>query len=181
MKKHSTNWWPSGWLLGLLGLLANWPAPTQAQTKSPKRGVAYDFTSAADLQALAPGLSWWYGWAPIPKAAVANTYQGLGSEFVPMQWDEILDGSTVTANRLAAATSGWGCPPRGTNVPVALGLQQRGLEDGQRAEDVRLAERPHVRRGGFLNGAHQRVAGVVEHHVEPPEVRVRLRDLLPVN
>ncbi|WP_375417154.1 glycosyl hydrolase [uncultured Hymenobacter sp.] len=102
MKKHLTNRWPAGWLLGLLGLLAAWPAPTLAQTKSAKRGLAYDFLTAADLQALAPGLSWWYGWGPVPKAAVASIYQGLGAEFVPMQWNATLDGSTVTADRLAA-------------------------------------------------------------------------------
>ena len=93
------------WLLSLAGLLAlpiARPTPAQAQAKSPKRGVAYGFTSVADLKALAPGLSWWYNWAPAPDAAVASAYAGLGTEFAPLQWDKILNGTTVTADQLAA-------------------------------------------------------------------------------
>jgi hypothetical protein len=32
--------------------------------KSAKRGIAYDLRDAADLAALAPGVSWWYNWSP---------------------------------------------------------------------------------------------------------------------
>eukprot|EP01041_Mallomonas_annulata_P016251 gene16251-34041_t len=31
-------------------------------SKSTKRGIAYDLNAAADYAALAPGVSWWYGW-----------------------------------------------------------------------------------------------------------------------
>jgi hypothetical protein len=90
------------WLLGLTGLLASQPATVLAQSKSPKRGLAYDFKSAADLTVMAPGISWWYGWNSTPSTTVAGTYTGLGAEYVPMQWDEVLDGTTVTADKLAA-------------------------------------------------------------------------------
>lgn len=88
-------------LLSLAGLLAG-GAPALAQTKSPKRGLGYGFTSAADLRALAPGLSWWYNWAPAPDAGVASVYAGLGTEFAPLQWNKDLDGGPVTADKLAA-------------------------------------------------------------------------------
>ncbi|MGI4887417.1 MAG: glycosyl hydrolase [Janthinobacterium lividum] len=87
-------------MLSVVGLLAGGPA--QAQTKSPKRGLAYDIKSVADLTVLAPGLAWWYNWAPAPAAAVASAYPGLGLEFAPLQWNKDLDGSTVTADKLAA-------------------------------------------------------------------------------
>ena len=37
------------------------PAPSPTPTaRSAKRGVAYDVATMADLQALSPGVSWWY-------------------------------------------------------------------------------------------------------------------------
>ncbi|MDQ2820374.1 MAG: glycoside hydrolase family protein [Pseudomonadota bacterium] len=46
------------------------PAPVvpvvPALAKSAKRGIAYDLTSAADLQVLSPGVSWWYNWGTKP-------------------------------------------------------------------------------------------------------------------
>jgi hypothetical protein len=87
-------------LLSLCALLSG--SPAQAQTKSPKRGLAYDIKSVADLNVLAPGLSWWYNWGPAPNATVVSTYPSLGLEFVPMQWNKDLDGGTVTADKLAA-------------------------------------------------------------------------------
>ncbi|UOQ72256.1 glycosyl hydrolase [Hymenobacter cellulosilyticus] len=77
---------------------------TQAQTptKSTKRGLAYGYHSAADMQALAPGISWWYNWYSRPEAGVATIYPGLGIDYVPMQWGRDLDGTPFTADRLAA-------------------------------------------------------------------------------
>ncbi|MBC8085407.1 MAG: carbohydrate-binding protein, partial [Hymenobacter sp.] len=54
------------------------------------------------MQALAPGLSWWYNWYSKPDTGVAGTYAGLGVEYVPMQWGRSLDGADFTADRLAA-------------------------------------------------------------------------------
>jgi hypothetical protein len=89
------------WGLLSLGTLLS-GSPAQAQTKSSKRGLAYDIKSVADLNVLAPGLSWWYNWSPAPNAAVVSTYPGLGLDFVPMQWNKDLDGGAVTADKLAA-------------------------------------------------------------------------------
>ncbi|NML65380.1 T9SS type A sorting domain-containing protein [Hymenobacter sp. RP-2-7] len=91
-----------------LGLLVG-PAwqTAQAQTiRSAKRGEAYGYNSAADLRALAPGVAWWYNWAPTPDATgAASVYQALGVEYVPTQWNGSLDGSPVTADRLDAKIS----------------------------------------------------------------------------
>lgn len=71
------------------------PAPTPA-AKSAKRGVAYDFGSLADLQALAPGVSWWYDWGARPNAALpANAASQAGVDFVPMLWNASYDATTV--------------------------------------------------------------------------------------
>ncbi|UYZ63108.1 glycosyl hydrolase [Hymenobacter weizhouensis] len=85
----------------IAGLLGGGKAAL-AQTKSPKRGLAYGYHSAADMQALAPGLSWWYNWYSRPDAGAASVYAGLGIDFVPMQWGRGLDGGPLTADRLAA-------------------------------------------------------------------------------
>lgn len=52
-----------------------------------KRGVAYGYHSQADLQALSPGVSWWYNWAFVPDQALADgSYLDLDVEYVPMIW-----------------------------------------------------------------------------------------------
>ncbi|MCR5886959.1 glycosyl hydrolase [Hymenobacter sp. J193] len=72
------------WLLLAAGGLS---APASAQTtKSLKRGLAYGQHTAADLRVLAPGISWWYNWAPTPENAVKDLYRSAGVEFVPMVW-----------------------------------------------------------------------------------------------
>jgi len=71
------------------------PTPTPA-AKSAKRGVAYGFASQADLQALAPGVSWWYDWGARPNAALpANAPSQAGMDFVPMLWNASYDATTV--------------------------------------------------------------------------------------
>jgi len=58
-----------------------------AQTRSPKRGVSFNFTNDADLKALQPGTSWFYNWGPTPNN-VTNTYNSVyGYEFCPMAWN----------------------------------------------------------------------------------------------
>lgn len=56
--------------------------------KSAKRGIACDLASAADLQALSTGVSWWYNWGG--KLGVS----GATMDYVPMLWGK---GSSVTA------------------------------------------------------------------------------------
>ncbi|GAB3855142.1 hypothetical protein GCM10028822_25970 [Hymenobacter terrigena] len=87
-----------------LALLLATASGAQAQTpvKSPKRGMAYGYNSAADLQVLAPGLSWWYNWSSIPDAGAASVYQGLNVDYAPMQWNGSLNNTTVTTAALAS-------------------------------------------------------------------------------
>ncbi len=65
--------------------------------RSKKRGLAYGGHSAADMQALSAGVTWWYNWSPKLDAGVVNTYQAAGEEFVPMIW-----GGNPTADDIAA-------------------------------------------------------------------------------
>jgi hypothetical protein len=85
--------------------VASAPAATSAAliAKSAKRGIAYDLSSAADLRALAPGVSWWYNWAAKPGinasvSALKSTYQ---MDYFPMLWDENSDPAAMTAYLLA--------------------------------------------------------------------------------
>ena len=95
----------TGSLLAALAWLVGPGAPLAgAQTvPGPKRGVAYGYHSAADMQVLAPGISWWYNWAPVPdNTGAASVYQNLGIDYVPMQWNGSLGSGPVTATALAA-------------------------------------------------------------------------------
>jgi hypothetical protein len=58
--------------------------PTQIE-KSPKRGLAYNLTDAADFDALKSGVSWWYNWY-YETTAPADYYAGYQMEFIPMLW-----------------------------------------------------------------------------------------------
>lgn len=69
------------------GPVAAPPPSSGTPTKSAKRGIAYDLGTAEDLQALAPGVSWWYGWGQKPKSTVpADHSTRYGMDFVPMLW-----------------------------------------------------------------------------------------------
>ncbi len=67
------------------------PTPTpvpSASTKSFKRGVAYDFANGQDLNAVSPGVSWWYNWSLKPNANLpANAQSSASMDFVPMLWN----------------------------------------------------------------------------------------------
>lgn len=56
-------------------------------TKSAKRGIAFDLSSAADFAAISKGVSWWYNWSPIFNTkAPSSYYQTYGMDFIPMLW-----------------------------------------------------------------------------------------------
>lgn len=57
-----------------------------AQTKSYKRGVSYNIPYAEDLEALTPGLSWYYNWGQTPTTAIIPIYSNYNMEYVPMAW-----------------------------------------------------------------------------------------------
>jgi hypothetical protein len=54
------------------------------------------------MQALAPGISWWYNWYSKPDPGAAGVYQSAAVAYVPMQWGRNLDGIPFTADQLAA-------------------------------------------------------------------------------
>ena len=69
---------------------------------SPKRGMAYGYHTTADLNAVKPGISWWYNWTNTPDAAIASYYSSQGVEYVPMLWND----SYTVANAIAAIPAG---------------------------------------------------------------------------
>lgn len=74
------------------------PQPPTTPMKSAKRGVAYDLASAGDLGALAPGVSWWYGWASKPRTSVPADYRSrYGMDFIPMLWNGNFNDADVEA------------------------------------------------------------------------------------
>jgi hypothetical protein len=67
-------------------------------TKSPKRGIAFDLASAADMAALAKGVSWWYNWGKSYNQGVLASYYLLyGMDYIPMLW-----GGNTSASDMAA-------------------------------------------------------------------------------
>lgn len=54
-----------------------------AQVQSLKRGIPVNTMSAADFQAVAPGVSWYYNWGPTPLTVPA----GVTMQFIPMVWN----------------------------------------------------------------------------------------------
>jgi hypothetical protein len=75
------------------------PASSSApSTKSAKRGIAYDFASAADLAAVSPGVSWWYNWGAKPNAGVPSDPPGrYAMDYYPMLWNGDFDAPGVEA------------------------------------------------------------------------------------
>ncbi|MDB5257464.1 MAG: phosphoribosylformylglycinamidine synthase [Chitinophagaceae bacterium] len=57
----------------------------QAQTISPKKGIAGDMLNNADCIA-ADSLTWYYNWANTPNASVISTHQNY-LEYCPMLWN----------------------------------------------------------------------------------------------
>ena len=62
-----------------------------------KRGLAYSASSLADLQALSPGVSWFYNWALAPDPGVAATYDQAGFAYMPMIWGSASVGGADAA------------------------------------------------------------------------------------
>ncbi|MDM0049854.1 glycosyl hydrolase [Variovorax sp. J22R115] len=72
--------------------------------KSTKRGVAYDVADAADLAALSPGVSWWYGWGLRPSSKVPADFRSrYGMDFHPMLWNGDFDAAEVESFLLSQA------------------------------------------------------------------------------
>ena len=70
---------------------------------SPKRGIAYGSHSKADMTVLSKGISWWYNWSQNPDGGVANDFEAMGIEYVPMFWNANFDVNQAIANIPATA------------------------------------------------------------------------------
>ncbi len=68
-------------------IFAGFVCSVYSQTRSPKRGVSFNFTNNADLKALQPGTSWFYNWGTTPNNVVDTYYNVYGYEFCPMTWN----------------------------------------------------------------------------------------------
>jgi hypothetical protein len=74
------------------------PAPGPGAARSAKRGVAYDFATLADLQALSVGVSWWYNWGVHPNVGLpANAAAQMAMDYIPMLWNASYDAPSVQA------------------------------------------------------------------------------------
>ncbi len=94
------------------------PSPTPA-AKSAKRGVAYDFASLADLQAVSAGVSWWYNWGTRPNAGLpSNAASQAAMDYLPMLWNASYDAGSVEAYIKANA-----------NIKYLLVLNEPNLTD----------------------------------------------------
>lgn len=85
-------------LAACVGFAAHMAFPFQsdAQSKSPKRGVAYDLSNTSDIAALAPGVSWWYNWGATPNPGVpANYVSTYNMDYYPMIWNASFNAATV--------------------------------------------------------------------------------------
>ena len=74
------------------------PPPPPPAARSAKRGVAYDFATLADLQAVAAGVSWWYDWGSRPNPALpANAAAQVAMDYIPMLWNANYDAAAMEA------------------------------------------------------------------------------------
>lgn len=69
-----------------------------AQVQSRKRGIAVNSMSAADFEAVAPGVSWYYNWGATPLTLPGD----VTIDFIPMAWNGNSGFQTSIASYLAA-------------------------------------------------------------------------------
>jgi len=80
--------------------IVNCDAPVQSR----KRGIAVNSNmSAADFQALAPGVSWFYDWG-INNWTVPS---GVAMSYIPMVWSAYSGYQSAISNYLAAGNRPW--------------------------------------------------------------------------
>ena len=64
--------------------------------KSAKRGVAFNFPTTADAQALSPYISWNYNWGPDISYDVISTWFDYNEvEFCPMAWNQSFSAERI--------------------------------------------------------------------------------------
>jgi len=74
-----------------------------AQVQSRKRGMGVNTMSAADFQAMAPGVSWYYNWGANPLTLPP----GVTMDFLPMAWNGNSGFQTSISSYLSAGNRPW--------------------------------------------------------------------------
>ena len=74
-----------------------------AQVQSRKRGIPANSMSAADFEAVAPGVSWYYNWGATPLTLPG----GVTMDFIPMAWNGAASFQTSISNYLRAGNRPW--------------------------------------------------------------------------
>lgn len=71
-------------------------AAVSAFAVSPKRGVSEDsFSLGCQIEALSPGVSWYYNWRTAAPVGYQNEIDQLDMEFVPMCWNGAYDADAI--------------------------------------------------------------------------------------
>ncbi len=79
--------------------IVNCNAPVQSR----KRGIAVNSMSAADFEAVAPGVSWYYNWGATPLTLPGD----VTMDFIPMAWNGNSGFQTSISSYLAAGNRPW--------------------------------------------------------------------------
>jgi Glycosyl hydrolase catalytic core/Carbohydrate binding module (family 6) len=74
-----------------------------AQVQSRKRGIPVNSMSAADFEAVAPGVSWYYNWGTTPMTLPGD----VTMDFIPMVWNGSSGFQTALTSYLAAGNRPW--------------------------------------------------------------------------
>lgn len=78
--------------IALFTLMMLTVAATAQQPRSEKRGAGTNNMSyRANFEVLAPGLSWFYNWTFTAPATVANDWENLNMDYIPMIWGGGID------------------------------------------------------------------------------------------
>jgi hypothetical protein len=79
--------------------IVNCDAPVQSR----KRGIPVNSMSAADFEAVAPGVSWYYNWGTTPLTVPGD----VSMDFIPMAWNGSSGFQTALSSYLAAGNRPW--------------------------------------------------------------------------
>jgi hypothetical protein len=90
-------------MLGNDGLAQITVVNCDAPVQSRKRGIAVNSMSAADFEAVAPGVSWYYNWGATPLTLPGD----VTMDFIPMAWNGSSSFQTQIASYLAAGNRPW--------------------------------------------------------------------------
>ena len=111
------------------------PVPTEQTTiadhmhKSAKRGVAFNFSSTEDMNALLPYISWDYNWANTPGETAGNYMEAYEVNFCPMCWSR-----NYSANKIRSYVQ------NNPSAKYLLGYNEPNLTDQANMTPTQAAE-----------------------------------------